>query len=84
MTLETNGELRELVTDLRVAIGKLETLVEGSAARDIEDRGAAAKSSDRLTTLESWQSRIKGQIALIYFLIGVLTAVGAGRLFGVF
>jgi hypothetical protein len=79
MTLETNGELREIVTDLRIAVGELKGVVGSAAARDTEDRNAAAKSVERLSALERWQSRIRGQIALLYFLVGGVASLVGGR-----
>lgn len=78
----SNGEdLREAVADLRVAIAELKVTIAGISIRGIEDRGMAAKVEDRLNSLERWQSRIKGQVALIYFLIGILTTVLTARIF---
>jgi hypothetical protein len=80
----SNGEdLREVITELRVASAELKVHVAGMGVRDIEDRGAMLKFDARISALERWKSRVQGQIALAYLLIGVVGTVLAGRVLNI-
>lgn len=80
-------ELRDVVStlngtvgDLKVAVGELKVTVGVLIQRDGEDRQTAKDVARDVNSLKEWRSRIKGQLALIYTLIGAVGATLIGRI----
>ena len=67
---------------LQVAVAELKTTLNWYVLRDREDRTAAANLDSRVSVLEKWRARIQGQIALAYFLIGLVAAWVVARVTG--
>ncbi len=65
-------DLQGIVSDLRVAVGELKVTVSNLSERDRDDRANAVNVAADVTMLKLWQARIKGQLALVYLLLGAL------------
>lgn len=78
----TIGLLNASITDLRVVMEGVKGTVKETTGRAVEDRTEVSKVEIRVGSLESFKSRIQGQVALLALIVGVLGTVVTARIMG--
>jgi hypothetical protein len=77
---DTVSSLNSTVGDLKVAVGELKITVGNLTLRDGEDRATNTSTAANVTNLMLWKSRIQGQLALIWLLVGLIGGATIGHL----
>jgi hypothetical protein len=72
--------LNGTVGDLKIAVGELKITIGNMRERDGEDRAGATKVAEDVNDLKLWRARIKGQLALIWLLVGLVGGATIGHL----
>jgi hypothetical protein len=78
--LDVVSTLTATVGDLKVAVGELKITIGNLTQRDGEDRALAREVAKDVDELKLWRSRIKGQLALLWLILGAVLGTVVGRM----